>query len=122
MVKEGHDSTVRPKLQTIEFDNHRPFLDSWAADGKPMISRAAMSRLRAANVFLVCTLPLSFMLFVDWGEKEHVFSPVQRAARGWWRTFTEMDVADVAKGLSVGRPVEGLGGEKPRTSGDVQSV
>ena len=34
-VKEGHDSTVRPKTRTWEFDNGRKFLDEWAADGKP---------------------------------------------------------------------------------------
>ena len=33
MVKEGHDSTVRPKVQTYEFDNGRMFLDAWASDG-----------------------------------------------------------------------------------------
>ena len=37
MVKEGHDSTVRPKVQT-EFDNGKMFMDAWAADGKAMFS------------------------------------------------------------------------------------
>ena len=101
MVKEGHDSTVRPKLQTYEFDNGKMYLDTWAADGKPALSRTFVGRLRALKIFAAVTLPAAFLLLGDWGDNEHIFSPVQRAAFGWWSRFVEMDEMDVAKARSV---------------------
>ena len=70
MVKEGNDSTVRPKLQTYEFDGGRPYLDEWASDGKPALSRRFVGRLRALNVLAICTLPVALVLFGSWGEGE----------------------------------------------------
>eukprot|EP00962_Isochrysis_galbana_P021696 scaffold6412_cov153-Isochrysis_galbana.AAC.2 len=100
MVKEGHDSTVRPKLQTWEFDNGRAYLDQWAADGKPMWSKRTLGAYRAAGVLLAAAItPL--ILLSDWGEKETVLSPLQRVCWSWWATFSAMDEADVAKARSV---------------------
>jgi hypothetical protein len=104
MVKEGHDSTVRPKVQTYEFDGGRLYLDAWAADGKANFSRAFLGRMRVLNV-LLCTGMGAVLLCHDWGEKEHILSPLQRTARSWWGTFFAMDVADVRKAQSVGARV-----------------
>ena len=104
MVREGHDSTVRPKLQTYEFDNGRLYLDQWAADGKPAWGRIGQGRLRALAVFSCFAVPFGF-IFVDFGDEEHVFSPVRRTLLNWWRTYTTLDVLDVAKACSVGPPI-----------------
>ena len=105
MVKEGGDSTLRPKVQTYEFDGGRLFLDSWAADGKPMLSRTFQGWTRVLGV-VTLTGALALVLS-DWGSvaqnREHVFSPVQRCVFGWWSRFTEIDAADVAKARPVRR-------------------
>jgi hypothetical protein len=104
MVKEGHDSTIRPKVKSYEFDNGRLFLDAWHADGKEMLSKRFTGWARVASV-LSCAFLVPVLVFSDYGEREHVFSPLQRSVRGWWTQFFKMDVADVAKGESVGAPV-----------------
>ena len=101
MVKEGNDSTVRPKVQNYEFDNGRLYLDAWHADGKAMLSKRFTGWARVATV-LSCAFIAPLLVFSDWGEHEHVFTPVQRSVRAWWDQFIQMDVADVAKGESVG--------------------
>ena len=105
MVKEGGDSTYRPKVQTYEFDGGRLFLDSWAADGKPMLSRTFRGW---ARVFGVVTLTgVTALVLSDWGmvaqNRDHVFSPVQRSVFSWWSRFTEIDAADVAKARPMRR-------------------
>lgn len=106
MVREGADSTVRPKVQTYGFDNGKIFLDSWAADGKPMLSRQFQGWTRVLGVFTVTAAAFSLVLS-DWStvtqSEEHVFSSLQRGVRSWWATFVEMDEFDVAKARSVGR-------------------
>lgn len=111
MVKEGHDSTVRPKVQTYEFDNGRLFLDSWASDGKPSFSRRFLGSMRVLNVIL-CVGMGAVLVSGDYGDQEHVFTPVQRGFRNWWQTFIEMDVHDVRKAQSVG-----TSRSSPRTNG-----
>ena len=101
MVKEGHDSTVRPKVQTYEFDNGRMYLDAWASDGKANLSRTFLGRMRMLNVFL-CVGMGGVLLCADWGDQEHIFSQLQRTTKGWWRTFITMDEADERKARSVG--------------------
>eukprot|EP00967_Tisochrysis_lutea_P133538 scaffold234564_cov30-Tisochrysis_lutea.AAC.1 len=102
MVKEGHDSTVRPKLQTWEFDNGRAYLDQWAADGKPMWSRRTLGRFRAISVLVTAGItPL--ILLSDWGEKETILTPFQRIYWKWWTTFIAMDEGDVVKARSVAK-------------------
>lgn len=102
MVKEGHDSTIRPKVQTYEFNNGRLFLDAWAADGKPLLSQAFLGRVRVLNVAM-CTMAGICIVFGDWGEREHAFTPVRHAALAWWDTFVRMDSADLAKARSLQR-------------------
>lgn len=104
MVQEGHDSTVRPKLQTYEFSNGKLYLDQWASDGKPHFDRATQGRMRALLVFSCVTIGFGCLLR-DWGSEENLFSPVRRGLLGWWRTFTALDAADVAKARSVGPPI-----------------
>ena len=105
MVKEGIDSTVRPKVQTYELDGGRLLLDSWAADGKPALSRKFVGLVRVGGVFAL-TGCSAVLLLSDWSGvtkgQEHVFSELQRSLHTWWRAYTEMDVADVAKARSVG--------------------
>ena len=107
MVKEGHDSTIRPKVQTYEFDNGRMYLDVWAADGKAQLSKTFLGRLRVLKV-LACATITTVLIFSDWGEGTHCFTPVRDGLTSWWRTFSQMDVADVAKGRSVGGPLPEL--------------
>ena len=102
MVKEGHDSTIRPKTTTYEFDNGRLYQDVWAADGKHQLSKSFLGRLRVAKVLACAAIP-AVLIFADWGEGSHCFDYVRDGLSGWWSTFTAMDVADVAKGRSVGR-------------------
>mmetsp|Transcript_29645 Transcript_29645/g.76627 ORF Transcript_29645/g.76627 Transcript_29645/m.76627 type:complete len:127 (+) Transcript_29645:79-459(+) len=104
MVKEGHDSTVRPKVQTYEFDNGRMYLDVWAADGKATLSKTFMGRMRVLKVLACAAIP-AVLVFSDWGEGTHVFTPIRQSLTAWWRTFVQLDVADVAKGQSVGTPL-----------------
>ena len=103
MVKEGVDSTVRPKVTTYEFDNGRIFMDVWAADGKPVATKRAKAISRVVGVITLtaaCGLVMS-----DWTAntmgKDHVFTPVQRFVRNWWRRFIRMDDFDGAKAMSV---------------------
>ncbi len=107
MVKEGHDSTVRPKVQTYEFDNGRMYLDVWAADGKAQLSKTFLGRLRVLKVLACVTIP-AVLIFSDWGEGTHCFTQVRDGLLSWWRTFSQMDEADVAKGRSVGAPLPEL--------------
>ena len=104
MVKEGHDSTVRPKVQTFEFDNGRMYQDVWAADGKAMLSKSFLGRLRVFQVLACAAIPL-VLVFSDWGEGTHVFTPVRKATLAWLRRFSQLDEVDVAKGRSVGQPL-----------------
>ena len=66
--------------------------------------RNGLARLRALSVFCCLTMPVGLM-FCDFGEGEHVLSPIHRGITSWWRTFTALDVADVAKAQSVGEPI-----------------
>lgn len=103
-VKEGNDSTVRPKLAHWEFDQGRRYLDVWAADGKPYFSRGFLSYVRVAKVFCSVTIPFYFVLFAFDGThgKENIFTPIQRPFWAWWHTFAQLDHADMAKARSVG--------------------
>ena len=101
MVKEGHDSTIRPKVQTYEFDNGRMYLDVWAADGKAVLSKTFMGRLRVFKVLACVAIP-TVLIFSDWGDGSNCFTPVRDGLKSWWRNFAQMDEADVAKGRSVG--------------------
>ena len=106
MVKEGHDSTVRPKVRTYGFDGGKLFLDVWAADGKPVLSKNFQGWMRVLGVLTMTGMGFSLVLS-DWGSvsqnQEHVFSAVQHAIFGWWAKFIEMDEFDVAKARSVAR-------------------
>lgn len=106
MVREGHDSTVRPKVQTFEFDGGRMFLDAWASDGKPALTRNFQGWLRVLGVVTMTSFGIVLVL-ADWDKathhQDHVFSSLQRGIRGWWATFIQMDEADVAKARSVQR-------------------
>ena len=113
MVKEGHDSTVRPKVQTYEFDNGRMFLDAWASDGKANLSKPFLGRMRVLQV-LACTSISLVLVLSDWGGGEHVFSPLRRGLLAWWDRFREMDTADVAKARSVGAPIGPRGSSRNR--------
>ena len=104
MVKEGHDSTIRPKVQTFEFDNGKVFLDAWAADGKANLSRRFIGWSRVAHVFAVTGMT-AVLFFSDWGPNEHIFSDARRMVGQWWTKFVELDVHDVAKARSVDGPV-----------------
>ena len=106
MVKEGFDSTVRPKVQTYEIDNGKLFLDAWAADGKPMLSKNFTGVMRVFGVISMTAAGVA-LVFSDWSSvsqgEDHVFTALQRGARSWWATFIQMDEADVAKARSVRR-------------------
>ena len=107
MVKEGFDSTVRPKIQTYEFNEGKLYLDQWASDGKPHFSRAWLGRGQAALILLTATTSLGCLMYPWEGEsgKEHVFTPVRRGLAAWWEKFTALDVVDIAKAQSVGDPI-----------------
>ena len=110
MVKEGFDSTVRPKVQTYEIDNGKLFLDAWAADGKPMLSKNFTGVMRVFGVISMTAAGVA-LVFSDWSSvsqgEDHVFTALQRGARSWWATFIQMDEADVAKARSVRRNAGG---------------
>ena len=111
MVKEGSDSTVRPKVQTYEFHGGRLLFDAWAADGKPMLSRNFQGAMRMLGVVSMTCAGVA-LVFSDWSRvaqnQDHVFTSFQRFVRSWWATFIEMDEADVAKARSV-RQQQGSG-------------
>ena len=113
MVKEGHDSTVRPKVQTYEFDNGRLFLDSWASDGKPSFSRRFLGSMRVLNVIL-CVGMGAVLISGDYGDQEHVFTPVQRGFRNWWQMPRDGQCAQGAE--------RGDGRSSPRTKDVPRSV
>tara|TARA_B110001452_G_scaffold43613_1_gene33420 strand:+ start:1344 stop:1664 length:321 start_codon:yes stop_codon:yes gene_type:complete len=100
MVKEGHDSTVRPKTRIWEFDQGRKFLDEWAADGKPGVSRIQMQRVQMLKVYAACLLP-PFLLLLDYSAGETMMSPIKRSFYSWWCKFSAIDVADAAKARAV---------------------
>ena len=102
MVKEGHDSTVRPKVLTYEFDKGRMLLDSWAADGKPALSRYFQGWMRVLGVLTVSAATAS-LVFSDFThtDNDHVFSGIRRSLLAWWSTFIALDEADVAKARRV---------------------
>ena len=52
MVKEGHDSTVRPKLETYVYCQQRKewLFDRWAGDGKAGFGRGALRKLEVLKV------------------------------------------------------------------------
>ena len=106
-VKEGHDSTVRPKVETWEFDNGRRYLDAWAADGKPYFSRSIQSRIRVAKVASMIVLPMWCVLCMDTGQDpdNHVFSVPRNAFWNWYMRFVEFDKFDMRKARSVGGPL-----------------
>lgn len=106
-VKEGHDSTVRPKLASYEFDQGKLYKDEWAADGKPYLSRYAQGRVRAAKIFgCVSVSVCSVLLFgrLDGGE-DHVFTTLQRPIYRWFNAFIKFDRYEEAKARSVGWPL-----------------
>ena len=102
MVKEGHDSTVRPKVQTYEFNNGKLYRDVWAADGKAQLSKTFLGRLRVFNVLACIAIPVA-LISADWGEERHIFTPVREGCVAWWKNFIELDEADLAKAHSVGQ-------------------
>ena len=105
MVKEGHDSTVRPRLQTWEFDpdSGRKYLDVWEAEGKPNFSRLFLSRIRVAKVLSVLLIPPLVIFSYDDVGKETAITPIQRGFSSWWSAFTALDEADVRKARALGR-------------------
>jgi hypothetical protein len=100
-VKEGHDSTVRPKMLVFEFDGGRKYIDEWAADGKPSLTRAQMRRVQSWKILAAVVVP-PVLLLIDYGSGETMMSPLQRRFQGWWRHFCALDSADVAKAYSGG--------------------
>jgi hypothetical protein len=103
MVKEGHDSTIRPKVQTFEFDNGKLYLDAWASDGKAHFSRRFLGWARVAHVF--ATTGMAIALFnSDWGHEDHCFAVARHEMLRWWTRFVELDVYDVQKAKSVKGP------------------
>ena len=102
MVKEGHDSTVRPKVVTYEFEKGRMLLDAWAADGKPALSRYFHGWMRVLGVVTITAASVSLVLSdFSHTEQDHVFSGLRRSVLGWWTTFVALDEADVAKAMAV---------------------
>ena len=99
MVKEGHDSTVRPRLQTWEFDpdSGRKYLDVWEAEGKPNFSRLFLSRIRVAKVLSVLLIPPLVIFSYEDDGKDTAITPIQRGFSSWWSAFTALDEADVRK-------------------------
>ena len=112
MVKEGHDSTVRPKISTFEFNDGRIYLDAWHSDGKSSLSKTFLGRLRVAKVLLCTLMPAAMLFGSDWGD-DHVFTAPCNAVSAWWRTYVRMDIADVSKGQSVGKWRQALHDEQP---------
>ena len=104
MVKEGHDSTYRPKVQTFEFDNGKLYLDAWASDGKSNFSRRFIGWSRVAHVFAVTGMAVT-LFFSDYGHEEHIFADARRMTMRWWAHFVELDVHDVKKAKSVDGPL-----------------
>ena len=104
MVKEGHDSTVRPRLQTWEFDpdSGRKYLDVWEAEGKPNFSRLFLSRIRVAKVLSVLLIPPLVIFSYDDAGKDTAITPIQRGFSSWWSAFTALDEADVRKARALG--------------------
>ena len=100
-VKEGHDSTVRPKMLVFEFDGGRKYLDEWAADGKPGLTRAQMRRVQSWKIFFGVVVP-PILLLIDYGEGETFATPFKRRVESWWRGFCALDSADVAKAYAGG--------------------
>ena len=95
------------------------FLDAWASDGKPVLSKTFQGWCRVLGV-VSCTFFTGFLVMSDWShwaqrseQNDHVFSDVQRALRGWWANYIEMDENDVAKAKSVNR--RSAGGEARRS-------
>ena len=70
MVREGHDSTVRPTVQTYEFSGGRAYLDSWSSDGKPNLSRRFIAWSRVGNVAL-CTCMAAVLIFAEEAVGQH---------------------------------------------------
>ena len=116
-VKEGHDSTVRPKTRTWEFDNGRKFLDEWAADGKPALSKVHLQRVQMFKVLVAGLLLPPMILLIDSGGSggETCFSPLQRQFQSWWSAFRAIDAADVAKARAVMPAKDDAVTDAPRT-------
>eukprot|EP00327_Prymnesium_parvum_P000542 CAMPEP_0182827992 /NCGR_PEP_ID=MMETSP0006_2-20121128/17229_1 /TAXON_ID=97485 /ORGANISM="Prymnesium parvum, Strain Texoma1" /LENGTH=156 /DNA_ID=CAMNT_0024955313 /DNA_START=112 /DNA_END=581 /DNA_ORIENTATION=- len=106
-VKEGHDSTVKPKIEVWEFHDGRRYLDAWAADSKPYFSRTFVSRVRAAQVafcaFLVLPWGLLSMEIDGVTEREHVLTPLRNFFWSWYGNYMKMDHYDLKKARSVGQ-------------------
>ena len=100
MVKEGHDSTERPKLKTWEFDEGRRYLDEWKDQGKPALSKTVHRRIRVAKVLTLLSV-FPAIAFVDFGPEETVVSPLQQRMQAWWGKFIALDISDVAKARTV---------------------
>ena len=100
-VREGHDSTVRPKMLVFEFDGGRKYIDEWAADGKPSLTRAQMRRVQSWKILAAVIVP-PILLMIDYGHGETVTSPFQRRFQRWWYRFCALDSCDVAKAYSGG--------------------
>ena len=100
-VKEGHDSTVRPKMLVFEFDGGRKYIDEWAADGKPSLTRAQMRRVQSWKILAAVIVP-PILLMIDYGHGETFTSPFQRRFGRWWHHFCALDSVDVAKAYSGG--------------------
>ena len=122
-VKEGHDSTVRPKMLVFEFDGGRKYIDEWAADGKPSLTRAQMRRVQSWKILCAVLVP-PILLLVDYGQGETFATPFQRRFWHWWHTFCALDSVDVAKAYAGGwrpPPVDTVkpfaGGWRPAPAG-----
>ena len=88
-------------MLVFEFDGGRKYIDEWAADGKPSLTRAQMRRVQSWKILAAVVVP-PILLLIDYGSGETIMSPFQRRFQGWWRHFCALDSADVAKAYSGG--------------------
>ena len=88
-------------MLVFEFDGGRKYIDEWAADGKPSLTRAQMRRVQSWKILAAVVVP-PILLLIDYGCGETIMSPLQRRFQGWWRHFCALDSADVAKAYSGG--------------------
>ena len=92
---------MRPKMLVFEFDGGRKYIDEWAADGKPSLTRAQMRRVQSWKILAAVIVP-PILLMIDYGHGETVTSPFQRRFQRWWYRFCALDSCDVAKAYSGG--------------------
>lgn len=88
-------------MLVFEFDGGRKYVDEWAADGKPGLTRAQMRRVQSWKILSVVVVP-PILLMIDYGQGETFASPFQRRFQHWWHRFCAFDSADVAKAYAGG--------------------